>query len=231
MRRRGVTFGRLQFRHRRGYARGLDGAAMCSCCGDTSPERGGVAVSDGGVSLRVAYCARSRRLMCGSIAAHCARSRRLMRFYCRVLRSITPVDAVLLECFASDHACLFSFVRKRETACGMLHSYSAVGRDRHLYVLMTLCGYQTLLVHFGLVRFFMAIPTEYEGTRGTESAARCRTLLRKPLGLAAFSAGSTLGLRAPDCAKETSLPGLSSFDSRRGCALRGEQSAYHAAFG
>ena len=27
---------------------------------------------------------------------------------------------------------------------------------------MTLCGYQTLLVHFGLVRFFMAIPTEYD---------------------------------------------------------------------
>ena len=78
------------------------------------------------------------------------------------------------------------------------------GRDRHLYVLMTLCGYQTLLVHFGLVRFFMAIPTEYEGTRGTESAARRSAFLREPIGFDMFSAGSTLGLRAPDCAKESS---------------------------
>ena len=28
------------------------------------------------------------------------------------------------------HACLFSFVRKRETACGRLRFYFAVGRDR-----------------------------------------------------------------------------------------------------
>ena len=67
---------------------------------------------------------------------------------------------------------------------------------------MTLCGYQTCLVHFGLVRFFMAIPTEYEGTRGTESAARRSAFLREPIGFDMFSAGSTLGLRAPDCAKE-----------------------------
>ena len=44
------------------------------------------------------------------------------------------------------------------------------------------------------------------------------------------TAGSTLGLKcgsrtaaAPDRAKETSLPGLSSFGSRRGCALHGEE--------
>ena len=34
------------------------------------------------------------------------------------------------------------------------------------------CGYRALWVHFGRVRFFMAIPTENERTRGTESAAR-----------------------------------------------------------
>ena len=37
------------------------------------------------------------------------------------------------------------------------------------------CGYPALWVHFGLARFFMAIPTENErneGTRRTESAAR-----------------------------------------------------------
>ena len=47
-------------------------------------------------------------------------------------------------------------------------------------------------------------------------------LLRKHISIAMLSAGSTLGLRAPDCAKETSLPGLSSFDSRCGCVSRGE---------
>ena len=40
------------------------------------------------------------------------------------------VVCFLLERFALDHACLFSFVRKRETACGRLRFYSAVGRDR-----------------------------------------------------------------------------------------------------
>ena len=67
-----------------------------------------------------------------------------------------------------------------------------------------LCGYRTCLVHFWIVRFFVAIPTEYEGTRRTESAARQSTLLRESLGLVMLSAGSTLGLRAPDCAKESS---------------------------
>ena len=47
--------------------------------------------------------------------------RRAMRFCCRVLRLVHACrSAFLLECFAFDHACLFSFVRKRETACGML---------------------------------------------------------------------------------------------------------------
>ena len=55
-------------------------------------------------------------------------------------------------------------------------------------------------------------------------------LLRERIGFAMFSAGSTLGhnaeaaLRPPPqtCAKETRLPGLSSFDSRCGCVSRGE---------
>ena len=39
----------------------------------------------------------------------------------------------------------------------------------------------------------MAIPTENEGTRGTESAARQSAFLRKHIDFAVFSAGSTLG--------------------------------------
>ena len=79
-----------------------------------------------------------------------------LRFYCGVLRLV--------------HACLFSFFRKKETACDMLRFYSArvgiaIVRSRMP------CGYRDIQVHFGFVRFFWAIPTEYEGTRGTKTAA------------------------------------------------------------
>ena len=58
-------------------------------------------------------------------------------------------------------------------------------------------GYRDSLVHFWLVRFFAAIPTELRSRRRGGDA-----FLRKHIGPAMFSAGSTLGLRAPDCAKE-----------------------------
>ncbi len=76
----------------------------------------------------------------------------------------------------------------------------------------------------GLCIFCRRFRRSSEGTRGTgdgrtESAARQCALLREHIGLAILSAGSTLGAARPQtCAKETSLPGLSSFDSRP-CAL------------
>ena len=85
---------------------------------------------------------------------------------------------------------------------------------------MTLCGYRACLVHFGLVRFFAAIPTEYEGTqrRGERSRRRgVRASLREPLGLAMLSAGRTLGAARPQtCAKESSTL-WTLFTLRRGC--------------
>ena len=71
---------------------------------------------------------------------------------------------------------------------------------------MTLYGYRACLVHFGLVRFFAAIPTEYEGTqrRGEWGWRRgVRASLREPLGLAMLSAGSPLGaeMRKPHCGR------------------------------
>ena len=78
--------------------------------------------------------------------------------------------AVLSQCLASDHACLFSFVRKKETACEMSRSYSRVGRNRQQCVLMCWCGYRSLWVHFGLVRFLLAIPTELRGQFGIRNA-------------------------------------------------------------
>ena len=90
------------------------------------------------------------------------------------------------------------------------------------------CDYRTQLVHFGIVRFLAAIPTENERTKklrriGERSRRRgVGAFLRKHIGLAMLSAGSPLGLRAPDCAKESkveaALPPLwTLFTLRRGC--------------
>ena len=93
-------------------------------------------------------------------------------------------------------------------------------------------GYRSLWVHFGIARFPVGDSDgvrRHAGSGRTESAAGQSAFLCEHIGLAMFSAGRTLGLKcgsrtaaAPDCAKETSLPGLSSCDSRCGCVLRGE---------
>ena len=95
---------------------------------------------------------------CGSVGAFCAWIVSVMRFYWNVLRLITPAILFYWSVLRSVHACLFSFVRKKETACGILRSYSA-GRDRHSCVLAALFGYLPLWVHFGFGCFFMAIST------------------------------------------------------------------------
>ena len=75
------------------------------------------------------------------------------------------------------------------------------GRDRHSCVLVTLFGYLPWRVHFGFGCLFVAISTG-TGERGWRRGT-C-ALLRNRIGIVSFSAGSTLGLRAPDCAKESS---------------------------
>ena len=102
----------------------------------------------------------------------------------------------------------------------MLRSYSAVGRDRHSCVLECSDDYPALWVHFGLARFFMAIPTENEGTgergerRDTENrvgGAAEEHFCVIILALRRFPRGVRWGEmwkphcgRAPDCAKESS---------------------------
>ena len=98
----------------------------------------------------------------------------VMRFYWDGLRSITPVIRSYRYVLRSITPAVCRIAPNR-AACGILRSCSAVGRDRHSCVLAALFGYLPLWVHFGLVRFFMAIPTENErneGTRRTESAAQ-----------------------------------------------------------
>ena len=171
-------------------------------------RRGRSGAKSGGLREFAAMRAAGRR---GSVAAFCAR--------------LTPVNMFLLECFAFGsrlsicfywgvlrllHACLFSFVRKRETACDMFRSCSAVGRDRHSCVLgcraVIGLGWFTSGLRVSLWRSRQRTK-ETERTRGTRERSRRRgmsALLRDHIGFAVFSAGSTLGLRAPDCAKESS---------------------------
>ena len=134
---------------------------------------------------------------CGSVAAVC--------------RRFAHGFAVLLRRFASVHACLFSFVRKKETACDVLRFYSAGSRSpfvRSRYVCMVICLWQ---VHFGFVRFFMAISTGLSGNGVRGWRRRLCASLRNHIGLAMLSARSTLGLRAPKPApKSLRLSGLSS---------------------
>ena len=133
-----------------------------------------------------------------------------LRFYHNVVRAIMPVDAVLLKCLASDHACLFFLVRKKRDGLRYAAFLFPRGSKSPLVRSRVSYGYRTLWVHFGIVRFLLAIPTELRRERGereTQDRNRRRggsTLLCNHIGLAMFSAGSTLGLRAPDCAKESS---------------------------
>ena len=70
----------------------------------------------------------------------------------------------LPKCFMLDHACCLPHERQtgRLAICSVpippwvVIAGSAFSNRR--------CGYWAFLVHFGLARFFMAIPTENEGT-------------------------------------------------------------------
>ena len=145
----------------------------------------------------------------------CVRPVAVVRFYRNVLCSAHAGRAVLLGClvfvrahhtFLSgclmlDHACCLPHERQTErlAICSVpippwvVIAGSAFSNRQ--------CGHRISWVHFGLARFFMAIPTENEGTgergerreRRTESAARQSAFLRDRISFAMFSAGSPLG--------------------------------------
>ena len=111
-------------------------------------------------------------------------------------RSITAEMVVLSPRFGVQITPAVCRTAPNRTACGRFRFYSAVGRNRHLYVLKCCTVIRLRWFTSGLC------VSCRRSRRGTESAARVSALLRKHIGLAMFSAGSTLGLRAPDCAKE-----------------------------
>ena len=113
------------------------------------------------------------------------------------------------------------------TACGISRSCSAGSRSpfvRSRSVGAVIC---LLWVHFGFGRFFMAISTGYRdaGTelRGGQGWRRglC-AFCAATLALLCFPRGERWGCAPQTAPKSHWLSGLSSFDSRRGCALRGE---------
>ena len=81
-----------------------------------------------------------------------------IRFYWDAWRSFTSAVTFLLGRFMFVYArCLPQ--RAKQDGLRDRAFLFRVGRNRHSCVLMMLCGYRTLHVHFGIARFFPAIPT------------------------------------------------------------------------
>ena len=109
-----------------------------------------------------------------------------VRFCWDVLRLDYACLTFLLEGFVFGSRLLFDAERQTGRLAGGCVFCSAVGRDRHSYVLAAAWGYRAGWVHFGIARFFLAIPTEYEGTVGVRLYEKeCR------LALAFLLIGST----------------------------------------
>ena len=155
----------------------------------------------------------------------------VIRFSRNVLRSAHICHAFLSKCPVFDHACCLPPVRQTERLAGCSVSVppwvgiagSAFSNRR--------CGYRALGVHFGRVRFFMAIPTENErdaGTRRTEGtenggggAAEERFCVTA-LALLCFPRGVRWGCAPQTAPKSLRLSGLSSGAGRAAkCALHG----------
>ena len=138
--------------------------------------------------------------------------------------------AFLLRCLPSVHACLFSFVRKKETVCGSLRFYSAGSRSpfaRSRDVGAVICHGRFTS---GLEVFLWRSRRGYRGRGergygergyGAGGAALVRFYVSL-LALPCFPRGVRWGLRAPKPApKSLRLSGLSSGAGRAAeCALR-----------
>ena len=122
-----------------------------------------------------------------------------------LLRRVLP-SVYARHCVSAVASCLRSrllFVLRQTGRLAVSCVSILPGRDRRLCVLAALFGYLPWRVHFGLVRLFVAISTGYRGReeRGTGLRGWRRgfcALLRRRIGFVMLSAGSTLGLRAPN---------------------------------
>ena len=96
-------------------------------------------------------------LPCVSLGMSC------VRFYPNVLRSFCACHAFLSKCLAFDHACCLPHSAKQDGLRDVPFLFRR-GSGSPFVRSQWPCGYRTWWVHFGLARFFMAIPTENEGT-------------------------------------------------------------------
>ena len=131
-----------------------------------------------------------------------------MRFRCGVLYLVHVRYTVLLRRFVFDHACCLSF-DKQDGLRNVAFLFRRVEIAGSAFSsVVRLSGF------LGSLRVWPFVCGDLDGIAGdTGDAGNGATggwrrglyaLLRNHIGFAVLSAGSTLGLRAPDCAKESS---------------------------
>ncbi len=98
----------------------------------------------------------------------------------------------------------------------MLRFYSRRGSESPLVRSHMSCGYRACLVHFGIVRFLLAIPTEYEETRRMESAARCGGIFAQSHWLCKVFRREYVGGCAPPNLRQRAIGSLDSLHLIRG---------------
>ena len=131
----------------------------------------------------------------------CVRFTPIARFYRNVLRSV--------------HACCLPQSAKQDGLRGVAFLFrhgsgSPVARSRIAGAVIRISWFTSGL------RVFCGDPDGSTRGRGGRRRRGVGAFLRDLIGFVAFSAGNTLGLRAPDCAKESSTL-WTLFTLRRGC--------------
>ena len=130
----------------------------------------------------------------------------VMRFYWDVFRLSYAGHTFLSVCLAFDHACCLPHSAKQNGLRYVAFLFRRGSRSPFVRSRMS-CGYQALLVHFGTVRFLMAIPTGLSGPLGygTGGAAFVRFCVTA-LALSCFPRGVRWGkMRKPHCGRAPNL--------------------------
>ena len=97
---------------------------------------------------------------CGSIAVFRVWFTPAVRFCWDVWRSVHACRAVLLECLAFGSRLSLFLCQEKRDGLRYLAFLFRRGSESPLVRSRMPCGYRTSPVHFGIVRFFAAIPTE-----------------------------------------------------------------------
>ena len=131
-------------------------------------------------------------------------------------------NTFLSKCLAFGSRLLFAACAPNRTACDMFRSYSRVGRDRHSHVLGSSIWLSNFVSSLRDCAFLSGDPDGERRGRGERSRQRgVSALLRDRIGFAVFSAGSPLGLRAPNLRQRV-------FDSLDSLHLGRDVGAFHA---